>query len=347
MCRSYLIIVVLLLGCSSPATTQVKDEVRDGLYMTCDEISGYFQECLELDHGRFRYWRRTDRDQEWEHPQSLSGTYKVVSERVLFEEGEIGERVYSVLNGVPVLWRKDGLEIWTQKRRIHEYGILMRTGDVDKSETLPPWPSIERVYSEEMKSQRKGDYEERFNQLPDPARTLLRAYTAEGSFLKGYKKEIERIRAALDPKILVQLVGLMGRQSAIAIEAERILTDIYVSDGTVFKEEPAFKKDPGELKVALSGLVEALGAAPDRSALEQALYIFLRASSCTEIDLVIEEAGVRIYIEARANGSGLFGSEVLAGETRSKEKSWSDKISVIVPACQQWMRKQLESLQQR
>jgi len=320
---------------------QAKEELREGLYMTCDEVFGYFQETIELEQGHFRYWMNSDSGDPTNVPDyPLSGTYKITDNKVLFETKDIKERTFSVFNGVPVLWREDALELWNDKKRIHRYGILIRVGDVPKVPLFPEPPSIYLVYTEEMRSQEKKDFEERFNDLQNPARDLLRAYTMEED-LEEYTERIRKIRASVDPMILRQLVGLMARKSGISTEAGIILTKIFLPDRIHTPEEPPFKGRPKDLKAALTLLIDALSAAEDRRALESTLIIFLRASATEKIDLII--AGVHVRVEARPDGSNVFGSKSL----QLGDPSWKDVMPAVTGACQEWMRKQVYLLPER
>ncbi len=100
------------------------------IYMTCQEVEAFFAERLELDNGEFRYWMYSDVGiSSTKYP--LTGSYAVAGNRLTLHhphfQGEASIRYLDRVNGIPVAWRSDGWEQWSEKRKIHPYGVMVRT----------------------------------------------------------------------------------------------------------------------------------------------------------------------------------------------------------------------------
>jgi hypothetical protein len=100
------------------------------VYMSCKEVEGYATEKLELRHGKFTYWSISDAQSirtPIQYP--LTGTYSIEGSIITLHNENLGKnsvRFIDRINGVPILWRKVGLELWQEDGRIHPYSVLIR-----------------------------------------------------------------------------------------------------------------------------------------------------------------------------------------------------------------------------
>jgi hypothetical protein len=332
--RSYpLLLLAVVLSLQADA------KLPEGVYSLCEEVAGYSGEVLELRDGKFRYWFYSDVGTDKEPTYPLSGTYAVSGTTLTLDNKEIykRERTIAVVNGVNVLWRSDGLKLWTDDKRIHPYSVLIHMPGKRDGSAVETRPSIKRLYTKEMLDREKKEYEERYQDRPEEVRVLLRARTKEGDpNMDTYKKEILRARAPLDPKLLAQLVGLLRHDCSDSIEAGSILKDLF-QEGWLIKDPPPFMADAASKKKAFESLIEALSAAPDRWALEHTTILFLRITGVGKIDLPIPETGHRIRLECLPNDGGRYDCQ----GTTTDDIYWVKSISKIVPVCQKWMREQL------
>jgi hypothetical protein len=198
--------------------------------------------------------------------------------------------------------------------------------------------------SKEMKVREKKEYDERHNDRPLEIRPLLRAHSSsEEPDMDSYKKELEKARKDLDPKVPAQLIALMGSidRCPSTTEAELILNDLY--EGSPILEDQGFKKGSAAHARAMEHLIDAFAAAKDQMALSDALLVFLRTASLKKIDLTIPEGGVRIRLEAFENGSKQ-GNETLESPNAPQSWRWDDRMPQIIPACQKWAREQMAAV---
>jgi hypothetical protein len=311
--------------------------LSEGVYQLCSEVSGFSGETLELKGGRFRYWFYSDAGGGGKCP--LSGTYSVRGSRLILDDPELRnhERTIGILNGVNVLWRKDGLRVWQKEKGIQPYAVLIQNPLPIEANSPPKPPSVELIYTDEMRILRQKRYEQRFIDQPPEVQVLLRARCRSGDRnMDTYKREAERARAQPDAKVLGQLVGLLGRDAKHSIEAKMILDDLFGAT-FLFEEPPPFLKEETSRKKGLEALIDALSSAHDRSALEETLMVFLHTSGVGKIDLAVPGTGLRIVLEAGPNGGGRYASE----DTGNLEVDWRSIMSKLIPACQKWMREQL------
>lgn len=330
----------LLISAALLLTSQAPAKLVEGVYSMCDEVSGYSGEVVELKDGRFRYWFYSDVSTGREPEYPLSGAYRVAGDRLTLEHDRIfrKERTIAVLNGVDVLWRDDGLELWKKDRRIHPYSILIRMPGLKDGSKVDGRPSLEILQTPEMKAREQKEDEERFNDAPAEARVLLRARSRrDDPHLKEYRQEIAAARDQPDPKLVAQLIGLLGRTSSVSIEADSILKDLF-QETFLIRPAPPFLKDPASKKKALETLIDGLPSATDRNALESTLMLFLRISGLDRIDLAVPETGHRIKLQPLPYDGGVYGSE----RTSADDVPWLKSLPKLIPACQKWMRAQLE-----
>lgn len=312
-----LLVLLCAAGCGQGARTAV-----DGVYTLCREAAGYSGETLELKDGRFRYWFYSDVEEKDTPDYPLSGAYTVSGDVVVLDHSRIrsSRRTRAVVNGHPVLWRDDGLKLWSENRKIHPFAVLLRTDDAANR------PSIDLLKDEENRMRERQAYATRFDGRPEPMRTLLRAYTQEGDAIDAYVKAVTAARASPAPDLVAQLVAALGEPD---VPADSVLQDLYLP--TFFmKTAPPFMADPEARTKALEALVDALAGASTRTALEQTLLIFCRIANVPRMDLDIPDAGVRIVLEPLPNDGARYDS-----------RGSFDRLAKIIAACQAWMRERV------
>jgi hypothetical protein len=318
---------------------QADAKLPEGVYSMCQEVAGYSGEVLELKDGKFRYWFYSDVGTDKEPAYPLTGTYRISGTTLTLDNDQIYERERSiaVVNGVDVLWRADGLQLWTGEKRIHPYAVMIRMAGMTDGSRVDARPSIKSLYTKELLDREKKEYEERYQDRPEEVRVLLRAQTKKGDAnMDSYRAEITRARVQPDPKLLAQLIGLLRHDCSDSIEAGSILTDLF-QPGWLIKDPPPFMADAAAKKKALDTLIDALSGAPDRWALEKTIILFLRVTGVTKIDLRIPETGHRILLECLPNDGGRYGCEGPSDD----DTYWVKSISKVIPAVQKWMRDQL------
>ena len=120
------------------------------VYRTCREVAPYFGEDLELSRGSFSYWSYSDAGGDSD-PGPISGSYVVEGNRLVLSHPSFIEgsqvRFQDRLGGVPVLWRKDGWELWQEKGQIHPYGVLIRADRPLLPFLRPHRPSLSKISS--------------------------------------------------------------------------------------------------------------------------------------------------------------------------------------------------------
>jgi hypothetical protein len=328
-----ILVLGLLLGCGENIAPP------EGIYTMCREVQGFSGETIELKNGEFRYWFYSDVVTGNGPAYPLKGKYTVSGNTITLKNDKISDpdRTVAVVNGVHVLWRKDGLKLWEKEERIHAYAVLLQVDQATADPHLVERPSIACLKSAKLQDRDRKEHEERFNDQPPEVRVLLRARSERGDHqMDAYQKEITLARAQLDPKLLAQLVGLLGQGVGCKIEANAILEDLFVQTWLI-KEPPPFMSSAALRKKAFEDLADALSAAPNRDALESTLMVFLRASGVEKIDLLVPETGHRIKLRAGPNGGGSWGSET----PQSDDVDWHQSMAKLIPACQKWMRAQI------
>ncbi len=317
---------------------QAQPAAVDGVYTMCEDVAGYSGETVELKAGKFRYWFYSDVSSGKEPSYPLTGIYTVNGATLTLDHADIHskDRTLAVVNGVRVLWRKDGLELWQKEKRLHPYAVLLFLEGVKEGSARPKRPSLDLLTTQEMRDRDKKEHEERYGDLPAEAKVLFRARTMEGDpNMDTYKTEIGKARTQPDPKLVAQLIGLSNSKRD-GIQAQRILSDLY-GPSFLIKDPPPFVKDPAARKRALGTLIDGLSSAQDRYCLQGALLVFLRASDTHEIDLEVPEAGITVRLSVQ----GQDGYRSDSQGTQVGDTQWKKVIDKLIPACQKWMRAQL------
>jgi len=101
----------------------------EGVYCTCSEIGGFSGTVLELRDGKFRYWFYSDVMGLDEPRYPITGDYLVRGNRLVLGDKRIYEQNWfsDTVNGIRVLWRDDGRQVWREQHKIYDYAVLIKT----------------------------------------------------------------------------------------------------------------------------------------------------------------------------------------------------------------------------
>ena len=119
----------------------------DGVYMTCDEVSGFAGITLELDNGKFRMWRYSDVVPH-NSEQPSCGTFTCAGTQVRFQTAPSQTRTWILedVYGVSAIWTPEALEAWhSNKRILNRYQVLFKTNANRVQDSMPVRPSIEAI----------------------------------------------------------------------------------------------------------------------------------------------------------------------------------------------------------
>lgn len=129
--------------------------LSEGVYHLCREVSGFSGETLELKEGQFRHWFYSDVGGGGsKYP--TSGTYVIRGNKLILDAPGLRneQRTIGNLNGVNVLWREDGLNLWEKEKRIQPYAVLIQNPHSIEAGRAPAPPSVELIYTDEMRNLR-------------------------------------------------------------------------------------------------------------------------------------------------------------------------------------------------
>lgn len=319
---------LVLVGCGEQVAAP------EGVFTMCREVEGYSGETIELKGGTFRYWFYSDAGTD-SATYPLTGSYCFSGSVLTLNHPSIHRptRSYQVVNGVPVLWRDDGLALFQKEERFQPYAVLIRVEGEDGDPAPEFRPSISLLKSAELKKREAMEYENRYSDATPACRALLRARTFQNDpDLVAYRKEILRAREKMDAALIGGLVARMGTETAAHVEASMTLRDLF---------EAPFA-DTGTKRKALACLRDGLASAKDRYGVEEPLLVFLRAAGIRTIDLAIPEAGVRLKLEILPSGYSSDCGAIDGRAGKPKTWKWTDEIKDVIPAVQKWMSSQLE-----
>jgi len=163
------VVIALTVGCNQPSDTAptavnpaptavdavppVGDPSREpgleGLYTTPDEISGFSGTVLELKGGHFRYWFYSDVSLPDSPKFPLTGKYDQQGDKLILDNAQVNQSEWflETVNGIPVLWRDDGLRHWRDEKKIYDYGVLIKTEGTVTIEGEIARPSVDELRS--------------------------------------------------------------------------------------------------------------------------------------------------------------------------------------------------------
>src|SRR5262245_30177406 len=129
----------------------------EGTYCTAHEIAGFSGTVLELKAGKFRYWFYSDVGGGAAPKYPVSGGYLFQDGKLTLDHQQVSQQTWftDLVNGVPVLWRPDGLKSWQQNKRIYDYGVLIKVEGGVTNADIVARPSIKALYDAEMRKRLK------------------------------------------------------------------------------------------------------------------------------------------------------------------------------------------------
>ena len=331
------------------ASAETPEDVMDGVYTssrTCMNEEGeeqaffpYDWTILELHQGQFRYWFYSDCITPGKK-NPVTGTFAKQGDLVVLDHEEFpsGSKRYvaKTIKGVFGLWTEKGLKEWQTGVQVIWPAMLVRVADSPYAKDIPDsieswdppkdftYPSIQSLFDAEAVNKywakEKEKHEARYNDIPEPLRTLLREKTRrDDGDLVHYKQAIERIQKNLDPILIKQLVKTMGRGQH-QVTSPQVLKDIFLPS-SLLPDQPAFQKDDQSRLQALTILVDSMQYARDQQALQPMLLVFLEASGVNTMKL---EAGDGQTIKiSKKDGTSSYNSFNFTPEIRSECQAWA------------------------
>ncbi len=317
----------------------------DGCYLTPIEVVEFHDERLRLGDGTFRYWFRSDAVVEGGPTDPLEGRYSVAGDVVTLHHPEIhqGGRTFMLVNGVPVLWRQDGLRVWREHRRIHPYGVMIRVEGDDPMRARPR--SVEVLEDDELRAALEKEYQERHNDAPEPIRTLLRARSErDDPNLDKLRAALDKARRDLDPRLFAELVYLLDqRESHFHVEGRMLLEGLIARP--FWQETDPFGGDDAWRQRALERLADAIAGARTPLGLESCVEAFLRAVGGGAAEIEIPGGRSKLHVSWKRTENGETSSSTagtwLSGEPES-DASAKETMKRAISAVQAWCRAELD-----
>jgi hypothetical protein len=212
-------------------------------------------------------------------------------------------------------------------------------------------PTAEVLFDESKRAELEKEYNDRFSDVPLPARRLLRALTEE-PLRRSYAAEVRKARVSLNPELVNQLVALLERENSwrfyyreflgygrpYANEAREVLEALCL--GTVYaKGRPAFNRSRADLSRALVILADSMQHARNLPALEFTLNLFLRVSRMPVREGDVLEACVR-------RAGGRLGKELsIEWESLRRElkpELSAEEFAVVTAGRRRWCVRKIE-----
>lgn len=120
----------------------------EGTYCTGSEIGGFSGTIIELQKGKFRYWFYSDVGGVDEPTYPIVGEYELKDGALTLKHEQVNQAVWypDVVNGIPVLWREDGLRTWKADKKVYDYAVMIKTEGTVSDEGMLNGPSIKVLY---------------------------------------------------------------------------------------------------------------------------------------------------------------------------------------------------------
>ena len=347
-----LFFLALSLGITSPSVAEELPTL-DGIYTesrtSIDQEGKKIQfllhdyAILELQGEQFKYWHFSDRIGTRKFP--ITGKFTRNGENIQLQSDKlianqyINEKDYvaTTIKGVTGIWPTKDLQDWKNGKHPTSAPILVRVANALSGEKLDQgdfkYPSVmplinieaaKKYWHEEQKK-----HDQRFQDLPDPLRTLLRKHSSRNDpNLHAYRALIREQHQQVDPELINQLMAQTGKGVSIVV-GPMILKDIY-GYSYFNSKKPAFTKTDATKNAALRTLVSAFSEAKTSHALNAALQIFIRSTGLNKIDLTCSN-GVRVKLtwnEKQQSVKGYTFSETVCTECQA----WAtEQLNILYP----------------
>ena len=329
-----------------PPPVPPEDAARvDGSYVTPIEVRGFHWERLRLDRGRYRYWIATDVVVRGGPKYPLEGRYSVAEDVVTLHHPEFGRmtRTFMLVNGRAVLWREDGFELWQAEHRVHPYGVLIRVPGDDPNAATPA--SVAVLQDAELRARLEREYQKRFQDLPEPLRTLLRANT-DREDRDGAKRRavVDAARQTLDPALFEQLLGRTGRpESRLSFDADMLLQELLA--GPPWEPADPFEGNDARRRLALERVIDALPHASTSLALEAGLRAVLRGLGGGAAAISVPDTGVAFQVAWTRTEKGFKESSSMGGWLTgdpATDAAAAATLKQAIAAAQAWCRQEVD-----
>ena len=325
---------VNLDGIYTESRTMIGEEGEEQEFFPCDHA------VLELQGDRFKFWHFSDRISSREFP--VTGKFSLKGESLELLSDKLGafEKRYVVttIKEVTGIWPEKELQNWKDGKSPISVPILVRVADgpsgKELDQTAFKFPSVtpllDKDAAEKFWAKEHEKYQARYMDVPDPLRVLLRAQNQSGqddSERTSYEELVLAQQQEFSSILIDQLIAEIGSGVSIVV-GPMVLNDLY-GCSTRFSNQPAFEKEDRSKRAALQTLVNAIPQAKNSSALNGALFVFLKTTGLKQIDLKCSN-GVQVKHSWNENGG-----------TSTKSYEFSETVAAD---CKRWANEQLVEL---
>jgi len=324
-------VIIVALSC---ALLHAAEELTpwNGFYTQGSDSDGAFfaYEILELRDGRYNYWYFTDAIEAGAPKYPITGPYSIDGRTLkLQDHGEkILEplRILAEVNGVRIIRNRSAQSYWDEERALSTGETLLQTKDIQDAKSEHPYPKKRESLKPLQTAIDDPVYQGRFNDLPEPSRTLFRAYSErEDRDRVKFFSELDQFLRRPSATIYEQLLTVLSSENEFrSRRAEKILAHLLRAN-----------------RKQIEPFIAAIPFAKVKSSVETALFLFMTEMRLKTCDLEIPEGGVHIHLELLKYDQQNRQSRVLLKSPPTRE-DWSDKIELITPKCQQWCREQVD-----
>ena len=293
---------------------------------------------LEFHGEQFHYWHFSDRIGSRAYP--ISGGFERKGALVELKSDQLLETekrwLAMKVKGVEGIWPEHEWKAWNEGKYPTHVPILVKVAkgpmgknglNQDEFKYPSVTPLLNLAAAVQYWEEEQGKHEVRYNEVPEPLRTLLRARTdQEDGDMLGYRELILIQQKQPDALLVEQLVSEIRKGVSIVV-GPMVLEDIYGLN-ILWPDKPAFEKKREDKLQALTTLVDAMSAAKDERALTAMLMVFVRTSGVEAMDLQCAD-GQRVKLSWKGNRKSY--------DTYRFDES-------VRKQCQEWAREQLAEM---
>jgi hypothetical protein len=179
----------------------------------------------------------------------------------------------------------------------------------------------------------RARYDRAIDAQPEPLRSFLnvtRPVSSDPDML-SCRNAVLKVRESFDPRLIGQLVGLIGDESPLGYTAKDLLERVYTGDYLMDGSTP-WRIPQGQLIRAVETLIDSMGQAKTQEGLVTCLLIFVKATGTETAEIQIGGIGETVKV-------GFKDGATSYGYTPSDE--WKHRMNEIAPVFQKYCRERL------